>query len=49
MTPSWSVDSTYRYAWIEDIASQDNNLLDKDYNDRGHQVTVGLNYHFPVR
>ncbi|HXC61103.1 MAG TPA: porin family protein [Nitrospiria bacterium] len=42
----WSIDGTYRYVWLEKIKSKDAALLDKDFNDDGHMVTVGLNYHF---
>lgn len=42
----WSVDSTYRYIWLEKIESQDQNIVDKKYNDNGHMVTIGINFHF---
>jgi opacity protein-like surface antigen len=41
-----SIDSTYRYIWVEDIQSKDQNLQDKSFNDNGHMITVGLNLHF---
>ena len=41
-----SLDSTYRYIWLEDIRSKDQNIKDKDFNDNGHMVTAGLNFHF---
>lgn len=41
-----SIDSTYRYIWLEDIQSKDQNIKDKNFNDNGHMVTVGLNFHF---
>lgn len=43
---NWSTDATYRYIWLEDIRSKDNNLLDKKFDDRGHMVTLGINFHF---
>ena len=49
MGPLWSIDTTYRYTWVEDIESRDASLINRDFSDRGHMVTVGLNYHFPVR
>lgn len=41
-----SIDSTYRYIWLEDIRSKDQNVVDKKFNDNGHMITVGLNFHF---
>jgi opacity protein-like surface antigen len=42
----WSVDATYRYLWVEDFASRDDNLTAKDYEEAGHMITTGLNFHF---
>jgi opacity protein-like surface antigen len=42
----WSIDGTYRYIWLEDFASEDASIEDKDFDDSGSQVTIGLNYHF---
>jgi opacity protein-like surface antigen len=41
-----SLDSTNRYIWLEDIRSKDQNIKDKDFNDNGHMITAGLNFHF---
>ncbi len=41
-----SVDSTYRYIWLEKVESQNQNIQDKKFNDNGHMVTIGLNFHF---
>jgi opacity protein-like surface antigen len=41
-----SIDSTYRYIWLEKIESKDENIFDKKYNDNGHMVTIGVNFHF---
>jgi opacity protein-like surface antigen len=41
-----SIDSTYRYIWLEDIRSKDQNIRDKDFNDNGYMITSGLNFHF---
>lgn len=43
---TWSIDSTYRYIWLEKIASKEQNIADKEFKDAGHMVTIGLNYHF---
>jgi opacity protein-like surface antigen len=42
----WSIDGTYRYVWLERVQSRDESLLDKSFQDAGHMVTVGLNFHF---
>lgn len=42
----WSIDSTYRFVWLESLASRDVNLINKDFQDSGHMVTIGLNFHF---
>ena len=41
-----SIDSTYRYIWLEKIEARDQNIVDKKFQDNGHMVTVGLNFHF---
>lgn len=46
LNSSWSVDGTYRYIWLEEIKSKDEQLQDKEYSDNGHQVTIALNYYF---
>ncbi len=47
LSRAWSIDGTYRYIWLEKFNStDDSNLLDKELDDRGSQVTIGLNYHF---
>ncbi len=42
----WSIDGTYRYIWLEKIQSRDQNIADKQFNDNGHMITIGLNFHF---
>lgn len=42
----WSIDGTYRYIWLEKIESRDQNIVDKSFNDNGHMITIGLNFHF---
>jgi opacity protein-like surface antigen len=42
----WSVDSTYRYIWMEKLESKGVSLDDKKFDDSGHMVTIGLNFHF---
>lgn len=41
-----SIDSTYRYIWLENIESKDQNIKDKNFDDNGHMITAGLNFHF---
>ena len=41
-----SIDSTYRYIWLEKLESRDQNLTDKKFQDNGHMVTIGVNFHF---
>ncbi len=42
----WSIDGTYRYIWLEKVESKDQNVVDKKFDDNGHMVTIGLNFHF---
>ena len=42
----WSLDSTYRYVWLENVASSEVNIINKDFQDSGQMVTIGLNFHF---
>lgn len=42
----WSIDSTYRYIWLEKLESRDENLVEKKYENNAHMVTIGLNFHF---
>ena len=46
LTSHWSIDSSYRYIWLESLRSKDNNLLDKTYENNAHMITIGLNFHF---
>jgi hypothetical protein len=41
-----SIDGTYRYIWLEKIESRDQNIADKNFQDNGHMVTAGINFHF---
>ncbi|OGS32599.1 MAG: hypothetical protein A2218_01800 [Elusimicrobia bacterium RIFOXYA2_FULL_53_38] len=44
---SWSIDSSYRYLWTEDIHSQDvEHPLGRNFRDKGFMITVALNYYF---
>jgi opacity protein-like surface antigen len=43
---NWSIDGSYRFVWLERVQSKDENLFDKKFQDEGHMVTIGLNYHF---
>jgi opacity protein-like surface antigen len=42
----WSLDGTYRYVWLDKLTTKDAALQDKQLEDSGHQVTIGLNYNF---
>jgi opacity protein-like surface antigen len=42
----WSIDAGYRYIWLETLDSRDQNFIDKKFDDRGHQLTGALNFHF---
>jgi opacity protein-like surface antigen len=42
----WSIDGTYRFVWLERVQSRDDSLFDKRFQDHGHMVTIGLNFHF---
>jgi opacity protein-like surface antigen len=42
----WSVDGTYRYIWLEQVKSRDQNIINKNFEDNGHMVTIGVNFHF---
>ena len=42
----WSIDGTYRYIWLEKVESRDQNIVNKNFQDSGHMVTIGLNFHF---
>jgi opacity protein-like surface antigen len=46
LNKSLSLDGTYRYVWLESIASHDASALDKNYKDSGSMVTVALNLLF---
>jgi opacity protein-like surface antigen len=46
MNDYWSLDGSYRYVWLEEIDAQNENLIEEEYEDEGHMVTIGLNYHF---
>jgi hypothetical protein len=41
-----SIDSTYRFIWLENVQSKDQNIKDKSFDDNGHMITAGLNFHF---
>mgnify|MGYP001252276240 CR=1 FL=1 len=42
----FSADASYRHIWMEKIQSRDVSLEDKKFDDTGHMITVGLNFHF---
>jgi opacity protein-like surface antigen len=42
----WSIDTTYRYVWLEKVHSQEQNIINKSFQDSGQMVTFGLNFHF---
>ena len=41
-----SLDGSYRYVWLESVASKDTNALDKDYQDSGSMITMAVNFLF---
>ena len=41
-----SIDSTYRFIWLEKVQSKDQNIKDKSFDENGHMITAGLNFHF---
>ncbi len=41
-----SIDGTYRYIWLEKIESRDQNIVEKKFQDNGHMITAGINFHF---
>jgi opacity protein-like surface antigen len=46
LSRNWSVDGSYRFVWLERIRSIDANANNTKFQDEGHMVTIGLNYHF---
>ena len=42
----FSIDSTYRYIWLEKIESKDQNIVGKKFNDNGYVITIGVTFHF---
>ena len=42
----WSIDGTYRYIWLEKLESRDANITNKSFQDSGHMITAGVNFHF---
>ena len=44
ITSNLYADATYRYVWLSDLHSVDAAGNGISYRDRGHMVTVGLNY-----
>lgn len=41
-----SLDGSYRYIWLEDATSRDQNAVEKNYRDRGSMITAALNLMF---
>lgn len=41
-----SLDGSYRYVFLENVASKDVNALDKTYQDSGSMITIALNFLF---
>jgi len=46
LNKSISLDGTYRYIWLETVASKDASALNKKYTDSGSEITVALNFLF---
>lgn len=41
-----SLDGSYRHLWIEKFTSKDTSAINKDYDDSGYMITIGLNFLF---
>ncbi|MBV9080406.1 MAG: porin family protein [Elusimicrobia bacterium] len=47
LSDAWSLDSTWRYIWLQRVNLTNSTLLKSNsYDPSGQQVTIGLNYHF---
>ncbi len=46
LNESWSIDGTYRHIWLEEFESQDSSVSEKEFDDSGEMITVGLNLSF---
>jgi len=44
VTSNFFIDGTYRFVWLNDLHSVDSQGNPVSYRDRGHMITVGLNY-----
>jgi opacity protein-like surface antigen len=44
LTSSWFLDATYRYVWLNGLHTTNAQGVSEDVRDRGHMITVGLNY-----
>lgn len=45
-TPRWSLDATYRYAWVDDLDTRDGSGAMRAYRRSGSMFTVAANMHF---
>jgi opacity protein-like surface antigen len=46
LNESISVDGSYRYIWLEDVATHQSQPLDKTYSDSGSMITLAMNILF---
>jgi len=46
LSDALSIDGSYRYIWLESVTSQDQNALDKKFQDSGSMVTMAINLRF---
>lgn len=46
LSSALSIDGSYRYIWLESVTSQDQNALDKTFQDSGSMITMALNLRF---
>lgn len=41
-----SINADYRYIWLSDIEFDNASLVDREYDQSGSMVTIGVNFHF---
>jgi opacity protein-like surface antigen len=46
LNDAFSLDGSYRYIWVEKFISEDLSAMNKEYEDSGYMVTIGVNFLF---